>query len=92
MFRMNERVELAKIPAVTFYKHARTSTLRTGQLPQMICVGETCNLYTPDAVHCVNIGGTGTNIDWKVSCGHSVIRLIELGLYYISAKLISLNH
>jgi SOCE-associated regulatory factor of calcium homoeostasis len=61
------RQELAKIPALTFYQDTLTTSRRTSPLPQLICVGKPCRLYTPEVVRCVNLGGFGTDIDWKAS-------------------------
>ncbi|RXW25593.1 hypothetical protein EST38_g214 [Candolleomyces aberdarensis] len=59
------RVELAKIPSLTFYKDAVTAARRTSPWPQVTCVGNACKLYQPEVVRCVNLGGSGTDIDWK---------------------------
>jgi SOCE-associated regulatory factor of calcium homoeostasis len=61
------RILLEQIPALTFYKDAITSAKRTSPIPQLVCVGRACDLYTPDAVRCTNIGGHGTDVDWKAS-------------------------
>ena len=61
------RLELAKIPALTFYQDALTTSRRTSPIPQLICVGKPCQLYTPEVVRCVNLGGAGIEVDWKVS-------------------------
>ncbi|KAF6757303.1 hypothetical protein DFP72DRAFT_892292 [Ephemerocybe angulata] len=59
------RVELAKISSLTFYKDGLTAARRTDAWPQLNCVGSACKLYQPEAVRCVNTGGSGTDIDWK---------------------------
>ncbi|KAI0325084.1 DUF1183-domain-containing protein [Cubamyces sp. BRFM 1775] len=59
------RVALAKIPALTFYKDELTSSRRAPPIAQLTCVGKPCRLYQPDGVRCVNIGGSGTEVDWK---------------------------
>ncbi|KAF8149887.1 hypothetical protein B0H34DRAFT_678835 [Crassisporium funariophilum] len=60
------RVELAKIQSLNFYKDAYTAARRTSALPQLVCVGKPCNLFQPEAVRCVNLGGgVGTDVDWK---------------------------
>ena len=61
------RVALENIPSLTFYKDAFTAARRTNPIPQLVCVGKPCALYQPDVVHCKNIGGSGTDVDWKVS-------------------------
>lgn len=59
------RVELAKISALTFYKDALTAARRTDAWPQLKCIGSACKLYQPEVVRCVNLGGSGTDVDWK---------------------------
>lgn len=62
------RLELAKIPAITFYKDAYTAARRTEALPQLVCVGKPCRVFQPEVVRCVNLGGgVGTDVDWKAS-------------------------
>lgn len=37
-------------------------------MPQLVCVGRPCKLYTPEAVRCVNLGSSGSSVDsvdWK---------------------------
>ena len=60
------RIELAKIKSLTFYKDSYTEARRTSPLPQTVCVGKPCKLFQPEAVRCVSLGGTGTEVDWKV--------------------------
>jgi hypothetical protein len=71
------RVALARIPALTLYKDAMTLSRRTTPIPQLICVGSPCSLYTPEVVRCENIGGSGTEVDWKVSLYHTTIHLVH---------------
>ncbi|KAJ7903428.1 hypothetical protein B0H14DRAFT_3122780 [Mycena olivaceomarginata] len=59
------RLELAKIPALTFYKDSFTEARRTEPIPQLVCVGKPCKLYQPEVVRCESLGGSGTEIDWK---------------------------
>ncbi|OAX35661.1 DUF1183-domain-containing protein [Rhizopogon vinicolor AM-OR11-026] len=59
------RVALESIPSLTFYKDALTAARRTNPISQLVCVGKPCALYQPDVVHCKNIGGSGTDVDWK---------------------------
>ena len=65
------RVELAKIKSLIFYKDSYTAARRTSALPQLVCVGKPCKLFQPEVVRCVSLGGTGTEVDWKVSPFHS---------------------
>ena len=63
----SDRVELGSIPALTLYKHA-DAVGRRSRLPQLVCKGKPCDLYQPEVVRCTKLpGGSGTNIDWKVS-------------------------
>ncbi|KAJ7285036.1 hypothetical protein C8J57DRAFT_1290218 [Mycena rebaudengoi] len=59
------RIELARIPALTFYKDSLTESRRTKAIPQLICVGKPCKLFTPDVVRCTSLGGSGVEVDWK---------------------------
>ncbi len=63
----SSRVQLSKIPALTFDKHSQAVGRRT-KVPQLVCKGKPCSLYQPEVVHCRRLsGGSGTDIDWKVS-------------------------
>ena len=64
------KVELAKIKSLTFYKDAYTTARRTSALPQLVCVGKPCKLFQPEVVRCESLGGSGTDIDWKVRFLH----------------------
>ncbi|KDR76293.1 hypothetical protein GALMADRAFT_68043 [Galerina marginata CBS 339.88] len=59
------KVELAKIKSLTFYNDAQTAARRTAALPQLVCVGKPCKLFQPEVVRCINLGGVGTDVDWK---------------------------
>ncbi|KAG8903024.1 hypothetical protein FRC01_009369 [Tulasnella sp. 417] len=60
-----EPVLLETIKSLTFYKDEMTAARRTSPIPQLTCIGKACALYQPDAVQCVNTGGTGVDINWK---------------------------
>jgi hypothetical protein len=60
------QIELTKIPALTFYKDSWTQARRTSAIPQLTCIGKPCKLYQPEVVRCENLGGSGTDVDWKV--------------------------
>jgi len=61
------RIALSKIPALTFYKDSVTLSRRTSPIPQLVCVGRACDLYTPEVVRCENTGGgEAGDVDWKV--------------------------
>lgn len=59
------RIALEAIPGLTFYKNALTAARRTSPIAQLVCIGKACGLYQPDVVRCSNIGGSGTDVDWK---------------------------
>uniref|UniRef100_A0A8H7Y2W1 Store-operated calcium entry-associated regulatory factor n=1 Tax=Psilocybe cubensis TaxID=181762 RepID=A0A8H7Y2W1_PSICU len=59
------KIELAKIKSLTFYNDAVTAARRTAPMPQLVCVGKPCRVFQPEAVRCVNLGGSGTDVDWK---------------------------
>ena len=60
------RTKLADISALTLYQGELTSSRRGQPIPQLVCKGKPCKLFTPDVVRCVNLGGEGTDVDWKV--------------------------
>ena len=60
------KVQLAKIKSLTFYKDEDTAARRTDPLPQLVCVGKPCKYYQPEVVRCANVGGTGSEVEWKV--------------------------
>ena len=75
------KVALASIRSLTFYDDALTTARRTDPIPQLNCVGKACSLYTPEVVRCANVGGHGTDVDWKVRLGNIVtIRLLLVSL------------
>ncbi|KAJ7761541.1 DUF1183-domain-containing protein [Mycena maculata] len=77
-------VELASIPALTFYKDSLTESRRTKAIPQLICVGEPCHLYTPEVVRCKSLGGSGTEIDWK--CEADLPESLRFGRVEVSCE------
>jgi hypothetical protein len=60
------RVKLADIPALTLYNDDLTLSRRNRPIPQLVCKGQACKAFTPDVIRCVNAGGEGTDVDWKV--------------------------
>jgi hypothetical protein len=60
------RIKLADISALTLYQGESTSSRRGQSIPQLVCKGKPCKLFTPDVIRCVNLGGEGTDVDWKV--------------------------
>ena len=78
----HSRVELAKIESLTFYKDSYTKARRFSSLPQLVCIGKPCKLFQPDVVRCVNLGGTGTEVDWQVVRFHSWSFFFGLIVYH----------
>jgi len=78
------RLEFARIPALTFYKDATTTYRRTSPLPQLVCLGKPCKLYTPDVVRCESLGGVGTEIDWK--CEADLPESLRFGKVEVSCE------
>ncbi|PPQ75438.1 hypothetical protein CVT24_013022 [Panaeolus cyanescens] len=78
------RIELAKIPALTLYKDEYTAARRTDPIPQLVCHGKPCKLYQPEVVRCVNIGGTGTEVDWK--CEADLPESLRFGKLEVSCE------
>lgn len=64
--RIAERILLSSIKTLTFFADEDTFARRTDAIPQLTCVGQGCKLYQPEAVLCTNIGGRGTEVNWKV--------------------------
>ena len=63
---MSRRVALQEIRALTFYKDTDTLARRGRPIPQLTCVGKPSKLNQPDVVSCTSLGGSGTDVDWKV--------------------------
>ncbi|KAJ7678879.1 DUF1183-domain-containing protein [Mycena polygramma] len=78
------RLELAKIPALTFYKDALTEARRTKPIDQLICVGKPCRLFQPEVVRCQSLGGAGTEIDWK--CEADLPESLRFGRVEVSCE------
>ncbi|KAG9011090.1 hypothetical protein FRB94_009233 [Tulasnella sp. JGI-2019a] len=60
-----ERVLLSSIKTLNFYAGEKTAARRSSPISQLTCIGKACNLYTPGAVQCFNVGGSGTDVSWK---------------------------
>jgi SOCE-associated regulatory factor of calcium homoeostasis len=68
------RVKLTDIPALTLYSGEPTLSRRGQPIRQLVCKGDACKLFTPDVIRCVNLGGEGTEVDWKVRPYHTSCR------------------
>lgn len=64
---MPTKVSLDSIRSLTLYKDEYTQARRTTSIPQLTCIGKPCKQYQPEVVRCVNDGGSGLDIQWKVS-------------------------
>lgn len=62
----HRRVLLSSIKALTLYAGEYTLSRRGQPIPQLTCIGDTCKYWTPDAVQCINVGGEGLDVNWKV--------------------------
>ena len=80
----DSRVRLADIPALTLYNDEPTLSRRGHPIPQLVCKGKPCGLYQPDVIRCVNLGGEGANVDWKVRVHNITLRSSRLTLVAIS--------
>lgn len=78
------RVQLSNIPSLTFYKDAQTKSRRGKPVPQLVCLGKPCSLYTPDVVRCRNVGGQGTDVDWK--CEADLPEALRFGRVEVSCE------
>ncbi|KAI0683395.1 hypothetical protein BC835DRAFT_1515722 [Cytidiella melzeri] len=78
------KVSLSSIKSLTFYQDGLTTARRTDPISQLNCLGEACSLYTPEAVRCTNIGGHGTEIDWK--CEADLPEALRFGRVEVSCE------
>ncbi|KAI0249807.1 hypothetical protein BJV78DRAFT_1223596 [Lactifluus subvellereus] len=78
------RVKLADISALTLYNDEPTLSRRNQPIPQLICKGKACKAFTPDVIRCVNLGGEGTDVDWK--CETDLPESLRLGRVQVSCE------
>jgi len=78
------RIKLAEISALTLYQGESTSSRRGQSIPQLVCKGKPCKLFTPDVIRCVNLGGEGTDVDWK--CEADLPESLRLGRVQVSCE------
>ncbi|RDB26261.1 Store-operated calcium entry-associated regulatory factor [Hypsizygus marmoreus] len=79
------RIELAKIPSLTFYKDSYTTSRRKSPLPQLVCRGAPCKVYTPEVVRCVSLpGASGTDVDWN--CEADLPESLRFGRVEVSCE------
>jgi len=78
------RIKLADISALTLYQGEVTSSRRGQPIPQLVCKGKPCKLFTPDVVRCVKLGGAGTDVDWK--CEADLPESLRMGRVQVSCE------
>ncbi|KAF5391572.1 hypothetical protein D9757_002386 [Collybiopsis confluens] len=77
------RIKLSDIPSLTFYKGELTTARRSYPLPQLVCIGEPCRKYEPEAVHCKNIGGAA---DFRIQCEADLPEVFRFGKVGVSCE------
>ncbi|KAH9972763.1 hypothetical protein BGW80DRAFT_1172618 [Lactifluus volemus] len=78
------RVKLTDISALTLYSGEPTLSRRGQPIRQLVCKGDACKLFTPDVIRCVNLGGEGTEVDWK--CDTDLPEALRLGRVQVSCE------
>lgn len=63
---MATKVSLESIHSLTFYQDEYTQARRTIPIPQLKCFGKPCKQYQPEVIRCLNDGGKGLDVQWKV--------------------------
>jgi len=64
---MPTKVKLSDVRTLTLYAGEQTEARRSTPIPQLECIGKPCSKFQPDVVRCTNTGGSGVEVDWKVS-------------------------
>jgi len=80
----DSQVRLVDIPALTLYNDEPTLSQRGQPIPQLVCKGKPCSLFKPDVIRCINLGGEGTNVDWK--CETDLPESLRLGRVQVSCE------
>ncbi|KAG7089536.1 hypothetical protein E1B28_011209 [Marasmius oreades] len=78
------KVKLENIKALTFYSGEVTNARRSSPVQQLTCVGRPCKIYQPEVVRCTNIGGHGTDVDWK--CEADLPEALRFGRVQVSCE------
>ncbi|KAL0574738.1 hypothetical protein V5O48_007222 [Marasmius crinis-equi] len=78
------KVKLESIKALTFYQGENTKARRSQPIPQLTCVGKPCRLYQPEVVRCINLGGRGTDVDWR--CEADLPERLRFGRVQVSCE------
>ncbi|KAI9450170.1 hypothetical protein BJY52DRAFT_1206208 [Lactarius psammicola] len=72
------RIKLADISALTLYQGESTSSRRRQPIPQLVCKGKPCKLFTPDVIRWC------TDVDWK--CETDLPESLRLGRVQVSCE------
>ena len=78
------RVALSQILSLSFYKDKQTLSRRAQAIPQLKCIGKPCRLYQPEAVRCTNLGGAGSEFDWR--CEADLPESLRFGRVEVSCE------
>ncbi|KAG8864868.1 hypothetical protein FRB96_003454 [Tulasnella sp. 330] len=81
-----ERVLLSSIKTLNFYADEKTAARRSSPIPQLTCIGKPCQYYTPDAIQCFNVGGSGTDVSWKCEAGKDLPSALRFGRVDVSCE------
>ena len=83
---MENKIKLTKIKSLTFESDEYTNSRRLKPIPQLECLGNNCDKYLPESIHCENVGKDeySNHIQWK--CTTSLPRNLKLGevFYYLN--------
>ncbi|KAL0065124.1 hypothetical protein AAF712_007960 [Marasmius tenuissimus] len=78
------KAKLDSIKALTFYQGEETKARRSRPISQLTCIGKPCKLYQPEVVRCTNIGGRGTDVEWK--CEADLPESLRFGRVEVSCE------
>lgn len=81
---MENKIKLTKIKSLTFESDEYTNSRRLKPIPQLECLGNNCDKYLPESIHCENVGKDEytNHIQWR--CTTSLPRNLKLGeVFYI---------
>ncbi|KAK1224992.1 hypothetical protein PQX77_012061 [Marasmius sp. AFHP31] len=78
------KAKLDSIKALTFYQGEETKARRSRPISQLTCIGKPCKFYQPEVVRCTNIGGRGTDVEWK--CEADLPESLRFGRVAVSCE------
>lgn len=79
----HDAVRLQDIGTLVFSSDAKTTARRSSPIPQMSCIGGSCE-YAPSTAACKNIGFDGRDVTWKCEC--ELPKGIRLGPVTVSCE------